>query len=340
MKNTIISSGKISLRLPTRSPFILAAHHRDLYPKGNDEMGPAESMADRNIGQDFDETKPWRMYHGSTVPGFPVHPHRGFETVTIVEEGFVDHTDSDGGAGRYGEGDVQWMTAGAGMQHCEMFPLLATERGNPLELFQIWLNLPRKDKMVTPHYTMLWNEEIPIVEEQDANGNITRIKLVAGDYGAIKALPPAPNSWAADKENNVAIWLIFMEPDASFFLRPTIPGSTRMVYFYEGDTLRIDDEIISSNHYAELVANAEISFANGKKGGKFLLLEGKPINEPMASYGPFVMNTEKEIQETLREYRETQFGGWPWTNGGPVHPRESGRFARYGDGTMEYPRQK
>ena len=99
---------------------------------------------------DFAGTDGWRMYHGSTVPGFPQHPHRGFETVTFVRQGFIDHSDSLGATARFGRGDVQWLTAGKGIVHCEMFPLLDRDGPNPCELFQIWLNLPAADKMVEP----------------------------------------------------------------------------------------------------------------------------------------------------------------------------------------------
>ena len=108
----------------TTNPFLFCAYHADAYPKGNGEMGPNESLAGRNIGQDFTIKDGWRMYHGEKVPGFPSHPHRGFETITVVEKGLVDHADSLGASGRYGNGDVQWMTAGKGLQHSEMFPLL------------------------------------------------------------------------------------------------------------------------------------------------------------------------------------------------------------------------
>ena len=128
----------------TQDPFLFCAHHRDEYPKGDDQMGlTADELKGRNIGQDFTIKDGYRMYHGSHIPGFPYHPHRGFETITIIKEGFVDHADSLGAAGRFGAGDIQWMTAGKGIQHSEMFPLVNKIKENPLEIFQIWLNLQK-----------------------------------------------------------------------------------------------------------------------------------------------------------------------------------------------------
>jgi redox-sensitive bicupin YhaK (pirin superfamily) len=131
----------------TKDPFLICVHHIDLYPQGNDRLGPAAALDGRNIGQDFAGKDGWRMYHGDVVPGFPQHPHRGFETVTFVREGFIDHSDSLGATARFGRGDVQWLTAGAGIVHSEMFPLLQPDAGNRLELFQIWVNLPAKFKL-------------------------------------------------------------------------------------------------------------------------------------------------------------------------------------------------
>ena len=119
----------------TRDPFLFCVHHLDFYPKGNGRGGPAASLRGRQIGNDFIIKDGWRMYHGAKIPGFPAHPHRGFETVTVVQRGMVDHADSMGAAGRYVGGDVQWMTAGSGVQHSEMFPLLEENQGNTLELF-------------------------------------------------------------------------------------------------------------------------------------------------------------------------------------------------------------
>ena len=159
--NPIMTVKQLGLPWETSDPFLFCMYHNDTYPKGNEQMGPAASLAGRDIGQDFEGKDGWRMYHGSVVPGFPQHPHRGFETVTIMRHGYVDHSDSLGATARFGPGDVQWLTAGKGIVHSEMFPLLNREKPNPLELFQIWLNLPSSAKFVEPHFGMLWDHQIP-----------------------------------------------------------------------------------------------------------------------------------------------------------------------------------
>ncbi len=133
------------------------------------------------------------MYHGDTVPGFPAHPHRGFETITIVRKGVIDHSDSLGATARYGHGDVQWLTAGRGIMHAEMFPLLNDNAPNPLELFQIWLNLPAESKMVSPHFTMMWSERVPEARFTDGAGRGTTVTVIAGALeGAAAPLAPPP----------------------------------------------------------------------------------------------------------------------------------------------------
>ena len=144
--DSIVNVAPLGFPWPTKDPFLACVHHVDLYPKGNDRLGPAASLAGRDIGQDFAGKDGWRMYHGAVVPGFPQHPHRGFETVTVMRDGYIDHSDSLGATARFGKGDVQWLTAGAGIVHSEMFPLLDPDRPNRLELFQIWLNLPARSK--------------------------------------------------------------------------------------------------------------------------------------------------------------------------------------------------
>mmetsp|Transcript_27385 Transcript_27385/g.82535 ORF Transcript_27385/g.82535 Transcript_27385/m.82535 type:complete len:190 (+) Transcript_27385:639-1208(+) len=163
----IIRTESLSFPFSTDSPFLFGVHHDDLYPKGNDKMGPDASLRGHSIGADFGNPSGWSMYHGEAgVPGFPQHPHRGFETVTVTVRGFIDHVDSLGAAGRFGDGDVQWMTAGSGISHAEMFPCLSKTEKNQLELFQIWLNLPKRSKMVAPYFKMLWGEEIPSIEDK------------------------------------------------------------------------------------------------------------------------------------------------------------------------------
>lgn len=321
----------------TQDPFLFCVFHHDEYPKGNDHMGPNATLAGRAIGQDFAPNKDnWHMYHGQRVPGFPAHPHRGFETVTIVNEGVVDHSDSLGAAGRFGFGDVQWMTAGKGVQHCEMFPLLHKDKENPLELFQIWLNLPRAGKFVNAHFKMLWDDVIPVFEHTDGSGKKTRARVIAGDIGSTKAQAPAPNSWAADPSHEVAIWTIKMEPGAEWTLPTASKEANRSLFFYEGPSVEVDGQPFQSFKAIELFADQPTKIKNtGSEEASFLLLQGKSIGEPVVQHGPFVMNTREEIQQTFMEYQRTEFGGWPWSSHEHVHPRERTRFALYPDGTEE-----
>lgn len=138
-------------------------------------MEPSYYLPNTNFGNDFNKDSAFKMYHGTKIPGFPNHPHRGFETVTLALDGVVDHTDSLGSSGRYASGDVQWMTAGKGIQHAEMFPLMDVEKENRFELIQIWLNLPKKNKFVEPSYQMLWRENIPLINITDKSS----VKLIA-----------------------------------------------------------------------------------------------------------------------------------------------------------------
>ena len=335
MSNSIKDIKPLNFPWETSDPFLFCVHHADFYPKGNDQMGPDASLAGRNIGNDFTVKDGWRMYHGSKVPGFPAHPHRGFETVTIVTKGLVDHSDSLGAAGRFGNGDVQWMTAGKGVQHSEMFPLLNKKQENPLELFQIWLNLPKKNKLVQPHFAMLWNDTIPSHNVKDENGKSIDIKVIAGKLQGIKAPSPPPNSWASEEDNDVAICLIKMEVGAVFTLPKAFSGINRTLYFYEGDKLAVDGKTVSNYHSVSLKPEINVTVENGNQPAALLLLQGKPINEPVAQYGPFVMNTQAEIQEAMNEFQQTEFGGWPWASHDHVHSRERGRFAIHANGVEE-----
>lgn len=333
--SAILKIRDLGFQWETKNPFLFCVHHLDAYPRGNAEMGPEASLDGRRLGNDFVVKDGWRMYHGLNIPGFPVHPHRGFETVTIVLNGLVDHSDSMGACGRYGHGDVQWMTAGAGMQHAEMFPLLQEDKENPLELFQIWLNLPAKDKFVKPHYKMLWEEDIPKLKLKGENGTSTEVIIVAGSVNGLEAVPPAPDSWAAKVENEVAIWLISMEARAKWELPPASEQTTRSLYFYKGSKITISGEEISSYKAIDLQASQSVILENGPEKGHLLLLQGRPIEETVVQYGPFVMNSQAEIQQAMDDFRNTQFGGWPWSRPDQVHGQKRGRFARYSNGKEE-----
>lgn len=320
----------------TQDPFLFCAYHLDHFPTGNEAMGLDEiHKKGRMIGQDFQLKDGFRMYHGTKIPGFPYHPHRGFETITINKQGVVDHTDSLGAAGRFMADDVQWMTAGKGVQHSEMFPLLNREKPNTLEIFQVWLNLPSKDKLVPPAFKMLWAEEVPKIEESDQNGNKVQVDLIAGNYKSHQAVAPTPNSWAAQPEHFVRVLTVQMEPKALWTLPATDSKVNRSMFFYEGSEIEIGDQTIQKDHTLILTPEQDISVQNGSERGKLLILEGVPINEPVVQHGPYVMTTEEEIRATMREYGRTQFGGWPWQKKEVAHPRSQGRFALHADGTKE-----
>jgi hypothetical protein len=277
------------------------------------------------------------MYHGNVIPGFPAHPHRGFETVTIVRRGFIDHADSLGATARFGSGDVQWLTTGAGIVHSEMFPLRDRERSNPLELFQIWLNLPAANKLVAPHFTMLWRETLPTCRERDASGLAIDIELFAGRLGERQAPPPPPASWAARPDADVAIWLLRMAAGARWTLPGTTPGVLRSLYFFRGSRLQLGGREIRQRSAIRLRAGRDALLVNGPDESELLLLQGRPIGEPVAQQGPFVMTSPAELRQAFLDYQRTGFGGWPWPEPGPVHPREESRFARYPDGRIERP---
>jgi redox-sensitive bicupin YhaK (pirin superfamily) len=320
-------------RWPTVDPFLFCAHHDDDYPAGNDVLAPAVPVDDRELGMDFSGQDGWSMYHGLIVPGFPQHPHRGFETVTFVRKGLIDHSDSLGAAARFGRGDVQWLTAGSGIQHAEMFPLVDRTQKNPLELFQIWLNLPAADKMVDPYFTMIWSDDLPVVREDGA-----AITVIAGALRDSSVPAPPPDSYAARPDADVAIWHIALDAGATWTLPTAVSAETvRVLYVFEGDTVRIADVEVGNDTGVVVDADVPVALTAGGAPVEILLLQGRPIAEPVAQYGPFVMNTEEQIHQAFADYRETQFGGWPWPTEAPDHGRDTPRFARHPDGREERP---
>jgi redox-sensitive bicupin YhaK (pirin superfamily) len=334
--SAVIETLPLGFPWQTIDPFLFCVHHDDAYPAGNDDFGPQASLAGRNLGNDFVVKDGFRMYHGRVVPGFPQHPHRGFETVTLVRRGYIDHSDSLGAAARFGRGDAQWLTAGGGIVHSEMFPLLERAAPNPVELFQIWLNLPGEDKLVKPHFAMLWDGEIPHHRFTDANGRVTEVTTVAGALAGKAPPAPPPSSWASRPDTDVAIWTLRMQAGASW----TIPkarhaDAVRTLYFFAGPSLTVDGDVQSSHAALVVRSDVDLELVAGTDACEVLMLQGRPIGEPIAQHGPFVMNSRAEIQQAIHDYQRTQFGGWPWPADDPVHARDAGRFAKHIDGHLE-----
>jgi redox-sensitive bicupin YhaK (pirin superfamily) len=346
-------------------PFLLCDHFSaSMPPAYKDTLGPDPALLQgRNIGSDFSRKDGWSMAHGETVPGFPKHPHRGFETISILRQGYVDHSDSLGATARLGPGDVQWMTAGSGIQHCEMMPLLNRDGPNPAEGFQLWLNLPAASKGVPAHFKMFWDEEIPVFKSPSG----ARIRVIASGRTALggvggnaivsggpAALPPPPASWAARADSDVAVWVIDIPAGGSVDLPPSSAALAgrkinRVVYAYtptgaavvsqtgaaaDAATARLT--LRSSGVQVDAAAALTLSAADGNET-KLLVLQGAPIGEPVAQYGPFVMNTQQEIMQAFSDFRRTNFGEWKWGRADPVHPRDAGRFAVQPDGSVMRP---
>jgi hypothetical protein len=327
---SIISVNPLGFPYPTADPFLFAVYHKDMFPAGNGKMEAPR----RGNGADFDWSQPYRMYHGDRIPGFPQHPHRGFETITATIEGLIDHSDSLGGCGRYGQGDLQWMTAGSGIVHGEMFPLRNVDGPNPSRFFQVWINLPAKSKMVDATYVMHWAEEIPKFVSPD---RLVSIVVFAGELFGKRALPPPPDSWAADPSHEVGVWHIVLQPGGSLTLPTTRGGNVnRNLYFFEGSQLWVSGTLLQENCKIAVRADMETEISNPSGADvEVLVLQGQPIGEPVAQHGPFVMNNFQEIQQAFADYRRTQFGGWPWEEDAVVFPVDKPRFARLSKDTPE-----
>ncbi len=346
----ILSAQALDRRLPGIDPFIFGMYHQDRYPAGNGQLGPRQELLQgREIGMDFSGKDGFSMYHGEEVPGFPAHPHRGFETVTIVRKGLVDHADSLGATARYGEGDVQWLTTGSGVQHGEMFPLVHEDKDSTLDMFQIWLNLPAKNKMAPPDFTMFWAHDIPHVLQSDDQGRQSEVEVIAGDYAPVhsgtsgspkvtQALVPPSHSWASEPGADVAIWIIRLEPGASLVLPAASSQARRALYLTMGSTLTVDGQRFHQQVMVEVQPDHPAPLRNdGNEVIEVLMLQGKPIGEPVATHGPIVMNTQQEVVQAVHDFQRTQFGGWPWPSLAHTHG-DKGRFAQHPDGRVETPK--
>ncbi len=322
---------------PTIDPFLFCVHHNDKYPIATKNFSPDASLNGRNLGNDFSNKDGWSMYHGETIPGFPKHPHRGFETLTVVEKGIIDHSDSLGARARYGDGDAQWLTAGDGINHSEMFPLFDQKNQNIIDFFQIWINLPSYNKRSNPNFKMFWNDDIPKISVIDNKGIEAVVEMICGKYNDNIAPLPPPNSWAQDEKNQMGVWIIRLKENGKFNLPRSIAGVNRSIYIPKNNKVSLNHKNLFSNCMIELNPEEDCILSNETKSAKILLLQGKPINEPVYQYGPFVMNTRAELKEAFDDYNSTGFGGWRWKNSGPIHGKFEGRFAKLINGKVSKP---
>ena len=223
------------------------------------------------------------------IAGFPMHPHRGIETVTYMLDGVVAHRDTMGHAGEVGPGDIQWMSAGGGLQHEEM-PRIRKGR---LEGFQLWVNLPAKLKMSKPSYQEIGDRKIPEV----AHGN-AKIRVVAGKVGDVEGA-------IADIAANPT-YLDVTLPRKETFAYPVPRGHAAFAYVFRGEAV-IDGRPIPAPKLVVFSDGDSVSLRAGEEGARFLLVSGRPLNEPVARYGPFVMNTRGEIEQALSDLRRGCF---------------------------------
>jgi quercetin 2,3-dioxygenase len=228
--------------------------------------------------------------------GVGEHPHRGFETVTIVYDGEVEHLDSTGAGGRIGAGDVQWMTAGSGILHQEFHSREFTRQGGRLEMVQLWVNLPAVHKMTSPGYQTLLDTEIPAVDLPDKAGVL---RVIAGDYdghrGPARTFTP------------MQVWDVRLtEGGTARFELPD--GWNSMLVVLDGTLMVNDSELARSGELVLLDQAGEGVVVEANNTAKLLVLAGEPINEPIVGHGPFVMNTDSEIRQAIHDYSTGGFG--------------------------------
>ncbi len=196
--------------------------------------------------------------------------------------------------------------------------------------------------MAKPHFTMFWSENIPRRIDRDDQGGETEVAIIAGalaDADAPLSLPP--DSWAARADADVAIWTVRLAPGATWTLpAATGVGTRRNLYFFKDKSVNVAGEEVVGSSAIELNANAAVALVNGDEGSEILPLQGRRIAEPVAQYGPFVMNTQAEIAQSMQDYRRTQFGGWTWADGAPVHGHDPARFAKHPSGREARPESK
>lgn len=255
----------------------------------------------------LDHAAPTKFRAASGRRGVGQHPHRGFETVTIVYQGEVEHRDSTGSGGVIGPGDVQWMTAASGILHEEFHSKGFAHKGGTIEMVQLWVNLPAKDKMAAPGYQTLLNQDIPAVPLAD---NAGQVRVIAGNYGG--------HAGPARTFSPINVWDMKLNAGHTTTLQVE-EGHTLAVVMLHGAILVNGEQIVRETQMVLLdrVGDSITLEANGDVS--LLVLSGEPIDEPIVGYGPFVMNSEAEIQQAFRDFNGGQFGAMPLTSEGSNH---------------------
>ena len=256
---------------------------------------PNQSIARIDPFLMLDEMGPITFEPGARS-GFPDHPHRGFETVTMLLDGEFEHKDSHGNRGRLRPGDVQWMTAGAGVVHSEMPSSDLRAKGGRLHGFQLWVNLPKADKMMRPRYQEIPSGSIPVAKVPGGS-----VRVVAGRFGAVSA--------AIDTRTPIQYLHVKLEPEGQVGL-PMPEGHEGFAYVFEGGA-RIDGKQVPAHHLAVLSGSGDTPVTAGEKGAELLFVTGVPLREPVFQYGPFVMTTRDEIVQAVEDFRSGKFGEIP-----------------------------
>lgn len=244
----------------------------------------------------LDYAGPTEFKPTTTPRGVGQHPHRGFETVTIVYKGEVSHRDSSGGGGTIGPGDVQWMTAGGGIIHEEFHSPEYTKTGGEFEMVQLWVNLPAKDKMTPAHYQGILNAQIPAVELANQAGTV---RVIAGEFEGFVG--------PAQTYSPIDVWDVAL--NAGKHVPFTVnEGHTVAVVVLKG-TVQVNNSQIAREAQMVVLDQVGTEFTvEANSDAKFLILSGQPLNEPIAGYGPFVMNTPAQIDEAIRDFNSGRFG--------------------------------
>jgi redox-sensitive bicupin YhaK (pirin superfamily) len=248
----------------------------------------------------LDYAAPTRFEPTSARRGVGQHPHRGFETVTIVYDGEVEHRDSSGRGGIIGKGDVQWMTAGAGILHEEFHSANFARTGGPFEMVQLWVNLPAKDKTTPPGYQGIANADIPAVPLADAaGGSAGQVRVIAGEFGDVRG--------PAHTFTPMNVWDVRVQAGRTVSLAQP-EGWTSLLVVLDG-TVRVNGESeLQAAQVATLSAEGREIRIEASADAKLLLLAGEPIDEPVVGYGPFVMNSQAGIVQAIEDFNSGKFG--------------------------------